>query len=286
VLRLDRLATLYVMNHVWGWISSDTNLSLPVLMYHSVTNDDESRVRPYYRTNTTPETFAVHMRELREAGYSTLGMNEAAARLKSSGGSLTKSVVVTFDDGYLDFLENAMPILARHGFTATVFLPTAYIGKTHQTFKGKACLNWDEVRQLKESGISFGSHTVNHPQLRQLSPAKINEELVRSKQTIEQELGCAVESFAYPYAFPEADGSFKNRLREMLQLAGYTSGVCTTVGRARPDSDPFFLKRLPVNSLDDLQFFRAKLDGAYDWLAKPQYVAKLAKNWIRTTTSV
>ena len=105
-----------------------------------------------------------------------------------------------------------------------------------------------------------------------------NEEVVKSKETIEQRLGRPVESFAYPYAFPEADASFKQRLRDMLCQAGYQGGVCTTLGRPVRGSDPFFLKRLPVNSCDDTQLFQAKLAGSYDWLGTPQYLVKMARH--------
>jgi peptidoglycan/xylan/chitin deacetylase (PgdA/CDA1 family) len=278
--RLDRFATLYVVNPVQRQTSRNT-LSIPILMYHSITDEDEAGVQPYYRTTTSPETFAEQMRDLDAAGYSVLSLTEAASRLKATSRSPGKCVVITFDDGYGDFRTHALPVLARYGFTATVFLPTAYIGDTQKTFKSKLCLTWSEVRQLQEAGISFGSHTVNHPQLHELSPEKINQEVVTSKQTIEQELGREVESFAYPYAFPQTDAGFKKRLRDMLCLAGYKNGVCTTVGRPGPGSDLFFLKRLPINSCDDPLLFRAKLAGSYDWLAKPQYLVKMAKTWTR-----
>jgi peptidoglycan/xylan/chitin deacetylase (PgdA/CDA1 family) len=277
--RLDRFATLYVVNPVQRRTSAKT--SIPILMYHSITDQDETSVQPYYRTATSPEAFAAQMRDLHEAGYSAIGVSEAVSRLNDSGRAIGKSVVITFDDGYADFCTNGMPVLARYGYTATVFLPTAYIGENAQAFKGKACLTWSEVRQLQKSGITFGSHTVSHPQLHELAAEKINEEVVQSKATIEEHLGCAVESFAYPYAFPESDTSFKRRLRDMLGAAGYISGVCTTVGRPGPGSDPFFLTRLPVNSCDDSRLFRAKLAGSYDWLAKPQYLVKMAKTWTR-----
>jgi len=122
--------------------------------------------------------------------------------------------------------------------------------------------------------------TVTHPQLHDCDANSIKQEIVGSKQTIEQKLGCAVQSFSYPYAFPETDASFKQRLREELHRAGYKNGVCTTVGRPSPASDPFFLKRLPVNSDDDARLFLAKLAGSYDWLAKPQYLVKMAKKWV------
>ncbi len=277
-LRIDRLATLYVADPLRRCGLSSQG-SIPILMYHSIAEEDELGVHPYYRTATATSVFASQMESLQQAGFSVISPTEAIRRFREPE-STEKSVVITFDDGFHNFYTNAFPILNRYGFAATMYLPTAHIGQTHPRFKGKECLSWDEVRELQTLGISFGSHTVTHPQLHSCDTHSIKKEIAESKETIEQELGCAVQSFAYPYAFPETDVSFKVRLREELRQAGYENGVCTTVGRPGPASDPFFLKRLPVNSDDDSQLFRAKLAGSYDWLAKPQYLWKMAKQWV------
>ena len=112
----------------------------------------------------------------------------------------------------------------------------------------------------------------------------MQEEITHSKSTIEDRLGCAVDSFAYPYAFPQADTDFKKILRDSLRLAGYQNGVCTIVGRANRSSEPLSLERLPVNSCDDAALFQAKLDGAYDWIGKSQYLAKKGKSYLSIST--
>lgn len=254
--------------------------SIPILMYHSVSSDVENGAHPYYRTITTPSVFASQMAYLREHSYQSITPAQAASRVTNeSADDLSKSVVITFDDGFLDFYTNAVPVLNQYGLTATMYLPTSYIGDSTQSFKGKPCLTWSEVRELAKQGISFGSHTVTHPQLYSLDRPAIQQEVTTSKQVIEQELGHAIESFAYPFAFPETDGAFREMLRNELSQAGYSDGVCTTIGRADNKNDKFFLKRLPVNSCDDNRLFAAKLAGAYDWIAHPQYLAKLGKKW-------
>lgn len=277
-LRIDRLATLYVVDPLRR-VSSSGQASIPILMYHSIADEDEEGLHPYYRTATAPLVFAAQMASLHQAGFSVIGLAEAIHR-STEPEAAKSSVVITFDDGFRNFYTNAFPVLKGYGFTATMFLPTAHIGESHLKFKGKECLTWGEVRELHQHGISFGSHTVTHPQLHDCDAHSIKKEIADSKQTIEQELGCAVQSFSYPYAFPEADARFKRSLREELSHAGYENGVCTTVGRPGPASDPFFLKRLPVNSDDDSRLFQAKLAGSYDWLAKPQYLLKMAKKWV------
>lgn len=275
-LRLDRLATLYVVSPLKRHTAG--RASIPILMYHSISEQDESQAHPYYRTATSPKTFASQIEYLHAGGYRTASLSEVVGLISAQESMPEKRVAITFDDGYSDFYREAFPILSRHGFSATVFLATAFVGNSSVRFKEKDCLTWPEVRELQKHGISFGSHTVNHPQLHDLDNSDIKNEITRSKQTIEQETGRAVESFAYPYAFPQSDATFVSALRNHLAEAGYQNGVCTVVGRANRGSDPFFMERLPVNSCDDPPLFQAKLSGAYDWVARPQYLLKRAKS--------
>jgi peptidoglycan/xylan/chitin deacetylase (PgdA/CDA1 family) len=183
-------------------------------------------------------------------------------------------VVITFDDGYRTFCQHAYPALERFGFTATMFLPTASIADSPSIFNRRLCMTWTDVRDLQRQGISFGSHTVSHPQLHTLDRERIREEVLCSRQTIEEKTGSAVDSFAYPYAFPQTDKSFKAMLRGTLEECGYRFGVCTRIGRAGVTSDPLFLERLPVNSADDPALLEAKMAGAYDWVGGLQSLAK------------
>jgi peptidoglycan/xylan/chitin deacetylase (PgdA/CDA1 family) len=275
-LRLDRLVTLYVASPLMR-LASEEPSSIPILMYHSIAEEDESKMHAYYRTATSPKAFAAQMEYLHLNGYQSCSPAQAFACLQSDIGRTIKRVVITFDDGYRDFYREAFPVLSRFGLAATVFLPTAFIGESTRQFKGRDCLTWSEVRELQKYEISFGSHTVTHPQLRHLAEDAIEEEIVSSKKAIEEKTGCAVDSFAYPYAFPQTETEFKKVLRESLCRARYRNGVCTIVGRVRCASDPFFMERLPVNSFDDTALFQAKLAGAYDWISKSQYVVKAAR---------
>jgi peptidoglycan/xylan/chitin deacetylase (PgdA/CDA1 family) len=275
--RLDRLATLYLASPCLR-LAAERAPSIPILMYHSITSSKPSNIHPYYCTTTSPAVFAQQLKHLRDHGYTACPVAEAVRRLKEKRRPFAKSVVLTFDDGFRNFHREAFPLLKQYGFSATVFLPTAFIGETPQTFKGEACLTWAEVRELNRQGIEFGSHTVNHPWLRELSISAIRDEVVNSKDTIEQKLGCPTDSFAYPYAFPQPDRDFTKMLRGLLCSAGYETGVCTIVGRANGYSDSLFLERLPVNSCDDELLFGAKLAGAYDWVGVSQHLVKALKS--------
>jgi peptidoglycan/xylan/chitin deacetylase (PgdA/CDA1 family) len=158
-----------------------------------------------------------------------------------------------------------------------VYLPTGFVAQERKSFRGRECLTWDEVRELRRNGIRFGSHTVNHPKLYEMSWSEVESEASVSKERIQQELQEEVTSFAYPYAFPQEDGYFRQRIAGLLRELGYQSCVTTVVGRSQTTDDPFFLKRLPINSCDDRALFEAKLEGAYDWLGTAQYAFRQMK---------
>jgi peptidoglycan/xylan/chitin deacetylase (PgdA/CDA1 family) len=276
--RLDRLGSV-VVDRLMGARLLETASGIPILMYHSVAEDSEPGVSPYYRLTTTPARFAAHMHWLRRNGYAVVDLDAAFHRSAARATDGKRLAVVTFDDGFLDFKTDAWPVLSELGFTATVFLPTAFIGQARRLFKGRPCLTWSEVRKLHGLGVRFGSHTVTHPKLYDLSWSAIRGELLDSRTALEQELGGPVRTFAYPYAFPQEDGDFAKRFKEELMEAGYAAGVTTAIGRMTPSSDPLRLNRLPVNDCDDETLFAAKMAGAYDWVGRVQFAARQARRW-------
>ena len=270
-LRLDRLITLYLARPLVrrrgvpvGW---------PILMYHSISDGGAVGAHAYYETNTTPGRFREQVRWLKDAGFHSVPLGAPAETAAQD-----KAVAITFDDGYRDSLTRAWPVLRECGFGATVFLATDYVGSS---FKGRACLSWDEVRQGRREGIVFGSHTASHPELARLSDADVAHQWRASKDRIEQELGERIDLFSYPYAFPEACPAFVRRLRRILEDSGYARGVTTILGTVRDIKTEFFLPRLPVNSFDDNHLFRAKSEGAYNWLHNAQVLSKRVGRAIR-----
>jgi len=267
-LRLDRAASVYLFYPLSRKLPGPTGPRIPILMYHGI-GEGASNGHAYYETNTSPRIFAQHMRYLRENGYRSVSLDEGV-RVLELGEALNKLVVVTFDDGFRDFYTSAFPVLRENAFTATVFLVAGLTGEDHASFNERELLTWREARELSAQGIQFGSHSLSHPPLKELSEAQLDEEVGRSKNAIEDHLGNQVTSFSYPYAFPESDKYFVGIFRETLKRFGYKNGVSTVIGTARSQHDRFFLPRLPVNSWDDLPLFRAKLEGGYDWLHGPQ----------------
>lgn len=272
-MRLDRMITLGAVRPLAALGMTGRGPALPILMYHSISNDPQPGVSAYYKTTTSPALFERQLRALSQAGYRSVLLREAAEMLQAGQG-LKKTVVITFDDGFRDFYSLAFPILQRLGHTASMFLPTSFIGNERRSFKGQECMTWNEVRELRDRGIEFGSHTVSHPKLYELNWKEIEDELALSKERIERELDQPIVSFTYPYAFPQQDPAFTSRFTQQLQKSGYRNCATTVIGRARPGDDLFCLKRLPVNVCDDESLLMAKLKGSYDWAGLPQTVSK------------
>lgn len=276
--RLDRLLSLYCFSPLRK-IRPAKTLSIPILMYHSISNREERDVHPYFRTCTSPRRFMQQISWLHEHGYMTIHLTEAANLLSgkvvaSSEARDKKYVVITFDDGFMDFYTDAFPILSRYGFTASIFLPTSFIKDVHTNIMDQTFLSWPQVRELIKAGITFGSHTVSHKYLDRLSRHEGEQELQQSKETIEDRTGSAVYAFSFPYAFPENDRDFVSFMRSTLQACGYSCAVTTRIGTAARSDDLFSLKRIPVNGEDDLLLLQAKMAGGYDWLHTVQFTAK------------
>jgi len=246
-------------------------------MYHSISHNLLGRSHPFYQINTKPEAFSEQMRWLRNNGYRSMGLHDAWAAL-ASGTDLQKTIVLTFDDGYRDFFTEGFPILKQCGFSATIFLATDRIQTNPARYEGVDYLTWRDVRELHSEGIQFGSHTVTHPDLRSLVPEQIEYELAYSKEVIEQNLGEAVDLFSYPFSFPEEDKDFTRFLGDTLENLGFENGVCNMIGRARRQSNPYFLPRMPINSWDTTDLLEAKLLGGYDWMHVPQWLHKLVNH--------
>lgn len=282
-MRLDRGLTLALfrpLRRITSREKAEEASCLPVLMYHRITDDPETGVAPYYRVATSPRRFEAQLTWLAELGFTGMSLEDALA-MTAAERQARRPVALTFDDGFRDFHTVAWPALRQHRYTATVYLPTGFIASPRKTFREHECLTWEEIREMRQTGIRFGSHTVTHPKLQRLSWDTLERETALSKEHIEQELQEPVRSFAYPYAFPQEDARFTEHLVSLLRHQGYQSCATTVIGRARAGTGAFCIRRLPVNDRDDRRLFAAKLAGAYDWLGFAQSWAKRGKALLR-----
>ena len=276
--RIDRFLTLLLFHPLKKILGPGSKYQLPILMYHSISDKRLNGLHPYFETATSADVFENQMKFLSDQGYRALNLDDAFIRMQA-GRLPNKSVVITFDDGFDDFRSHAYPIIMKYGFTATVFISTDYVDK-NRPFKGHSCLKWSEIIDLDSKGITFGSHTVSHPILYRLNDDQLKYEIDHSKITIESILGKEITCFSYPYAIPDHDKAFIQNVRRLMATSGYQCGVSTRIGTSSKDDDPFFLKRLPINTFDDLPFFQAKLEDGYNWL---YYVQRIAKRIRRTS---
>lgn len=269
----DQWASIHIFSRLRKCFGSGP--AIPILMYHGISPSGRRGRR--CETWVSPRRFRDHMRYLQENGYQTLGLHELPS-IRRPG----KSVVITFDDGYQDVYRHGFESMANFGFTATLFLPVAYIGDTRRSFQSRPCLTWSEVRELVRAGMTIGSHTITHPQLYRCCRKQIVQEICHSKYLLENRLGRAIESFSYPYALPQANRNFLCDVSQIVRAAGYSHSVSSRIGRARPGGNSHLLPRLPVSERDDLRLFAAKLSGGYDWMGGLQYGSKLISSlWSR-----
>ena len=226
---------------------------LRILFYHRVSDDrDELAV--------APDRFAEQMACLVRDGLRAVDVEEGYSLL--AGGRAAGIVGLCFDDGYADVARNAVPVLERHGFRATVFLPTGVIDGT-AAFTWYAAqpplLTWDEVRGLDRGGtLRFGAHTVTHPNLLALDEAAARAEIAGSMAALEERLGHAVGAFCYPA------GLFGARERRLVAEAGFALATSCEPGVNGPRSDPLALRRVQIDARDRLLDFRAKVGGGHD----------------------
>src|SRR5262249_55050603 len=178
------------------------------------------------------------------------------------GGPERKPVALSFDDGYLDVAENAMPILAGHGFRATVFVPPSVIdGDATFEWYGRqpALLGWDRIRELDKEGVlSFEAHSLTHPNLLRLGDEDAREEIFGSKAVLEARLERPGGAFSYPARL------FGERERRYLGGSGFRFAGASEprVNDAAPDR--FALRRRQIDGRDALLDFKAKVGGGHD----------------------
>ena len=208
--------------------------------------------RPDHVPTVTAEAFEKQIRFLSKSGYRVLSPAQIADRLDRGEPFPKHSTAITFDDGYMETLTVAWPILKRHAFSAAVFVTPAEVGLP-------GFLTWDDVRILAREGMTVGCHTMTHSYVPLVPEDQLVHEIVDSKQVIEVQLGAGVEFLSYPI------GGFTPQAQAIAAKAGYRAAFTTNRLSFSPGVDRFALRRVKITTKDlNPISLRAKLSGYYD----------------------
>lgn len=199
--------------------------TVPILYYHSVMQETGNELR------MPPKELEAQMAYLKDKGFQSISLEQLYQATYKGGALPAKPFVITFDDGYLDNYTTAFPILAKHGFTATVFMVTSYIN-------GEGYMSWDQLKELIANGWEIEGHTTNHPYLTKVNASTLLSELNASKELLEKELGRSVNFFAYPY------GELNDNVVQALKDTGYIMAVTTERGWADVKADAWRVQRI------------------------------------------
>jgi len=234
---------------------------IPILMYHQI-GEPNPRGTPYRGLTVHPRDFRRQMVWLRRLGYRGLSMARLMPYL--AGEKHGKVFGITFDDGYRNVLEHAVPVLEDCGFHATNYFVVRQLGGSNvwdgpEGVPAAPLMDAAGLRAWLAAGHEVGSHTLNHPVLPRLSPGLALNEIRDSRDALEQIAGAPVRAFCYPY------GKYTDPLRDAVREAGYDNATTTARGLVRPDDDLFALPRIAVmRSTLLVRFLQKCLTGLED----------------------
>jgi peptidoglycan/xylan/chitin deacetylase (PgdA/CDA1 family) len=222
---------------------------LPVLMFHSISVPTDRYERPH---RLSPTRFRRFVRCLKDANYTSISPSQWL-----SGSTGPRSVMLTFDDAYEDFYSEGFPVLQQSGLSSTLFVVVDRIGKANSwdadtRLQQRPLLSLQQLRELRRQGVTFGSHSLTHPRLPELSDHELRREVTDSKSRLEDLLGAEVICFSYPY------GRVDERVRAAVAKAGYKMAMTTEPGLSYWD-DPLTVKRIGLSERDLLADFLLKL---------------------------
>jgi len=238
-------------------LTNGTPTGVRILTYHRVTD-----AHPADRLCVPVARFREQMAYLSRAGYRTVGVAQIVDWVRGRAELPQQAVAITFDDGFADNFLHAYPALARHGFRACFFIPTAFIasGQTSPHPAQDQPMSWGQLEELLRDHQEIGAHSVTHRKLAMLPDGEAVREVRESKAVLETRLKRSIELFCYPA------GSYTTAVRQAVVDAGFVGACTVEPGANQAGTDPFTLRRTEISASDSIRDFEKKLAGAYDWL--------------------
>lgn len=248
-----------------AWSMKKTYQYNRIIYYHSV--------HPENKRSHTPEVFRSHLMWLKKNGYKSLLVSDVPDELKKIRQPLQPWVAISFDDGYKDNLEFALPILKQEGFQATFFIVSGVVRKTrcinssqgNMLYEDRPMLREEDVKALFDAGMEIGSHSESHQLMDSVCHSdskKCLDEFVHSKDKLERIIGSEITSFSYPNG---QKGAFSKQTRKLLEKAGYRIGLTTMWGPPTAEDDLLELPRCEISVRDSYDDFCAKMVGFRDY---------------------
>ena len=234
-------------------------------------------------TDSNPTTvptaiFDEQMALLDELGYRPVDLDAVLAYYVERRPLPRRAVLITFDDGYRDNLENAVPVLRRYGYPAVLFVPIGYLDEERplpheEPLAIRGVLNrtvdWEQLHELEANGIRIGSHGIGHRPLADLEVDEAAREIALSKLRLEEQLGRPVRAFAYVKG---SEAHYRPVHLSLLRQAGYDVAFTSISGANGPQTDPLQLHRYNVEPYPP-RTFELVLSGACDLIALKDTVA-------------
>ncbi len=223
-------------------------VNVPILYYHYIAQNPNPKTdKARDSLSVVPDLFDAQMGYLASNGFTPVSLDTMYAALKYGAPLPPKPIILTFDDGYIDFYVNAYPILRKYNFHATSFIPTGLMNQGYY-------LNWAQIKEMDASGlISFEAHSVHHPNLAALDEAQLRYEITESKRVLEAELGKPVNWFAYPY------GASNFRTWQAVKEANFVGAVGTWSGMTESEGNLFDMPRIRMGGTITIAEFAAKI---------------------------
>ena len=234
-------------------------MKIPILMYHQI-DKPPKRGTAFRGLIVAPSSFSWQMRLLRWMGFQGLSIRDLEPYLQ--GEKQGKVVGITFDDGYQNNLDNALPILRKNGFTATCYAVSSMIGGTNRWDEGKVAekplMTLENWRSWSDAGMDIGSHTRTHADLTTISLDQAKNEITDSKTELENTIGCEVRHFCYPY------GLFTPLHSAITKESGFITATTTQRGRVVAGDDLYTLRRILITRSTNVFQYLLKLTSTYE----------------------